>query len=111
MTCYHDRPQAEREDDEYQTIAYLPEARQFLVQLLDLLKRYNGLTTAIRYSGLIMAVHPDLRAEFWDQVSTEIQFWAVIFDEPGNVDHATIKTVVHEECDRAYDYERERGIA
>lgn len=111
MERYHDTPQHEREDAEYQTIAYLSEARRFLVQLIDLLKRYSGLTTAIRYCGLILAVHPELRQQFWHQVSDEVRFWAVVFDEPGGVDHATIKAVVHEECDRVYEYERQRGIA
>ncbi|OSC30699.1 hypothetical protein B8W69_06590 [Mycobacterium vulneris] len=99
---YHDVPQHEREDDEYSLIVDPRTARNFLIDLKNLLPRY---------SGMILAVHPELRAEFWDRTGGEIQFWAVVFDEAGGVDHVNIKALVHEECEKVYAYERERGIA
>lgn len=98
MERYNDVPQHEREDFEYRQISDPRFARRFLIELGDLSKPYTG---------MILACHPDLRQEFWDQVSDESRFWAVIFDEKGGVDHASIKAVVHEECERVYALELE----
>jgi hypothetical protein len=59
----------------------------------------------VRYQALALNANPALREQLWPELQRkgdyEVMFWATVLDG----DNATIKLIVHEEVQAAYDKE------
>lgn len=102
MQRLNDHDQHEVEDWEARIITELPLLTKHFADLEFCDKRE---------AGMALACHPAFRDAVWSRVSDETRFWAVVFDEPGGVDMASVRALVHQSVQRVLDDElaTERG--